>query len=209
VQTSPDPGPDPTRGSGPVSAYRVRLAWADDAFGIGRVQHESWRRQYGGMLPAASLADADADSFAVAWETALVSPPSARHRVLVALDGDDVIGFAAVGPSEDADSDVTVAELLALHVDPDQLGRGHGSRLLAAVVDTVRSDGFLTATAWMMERDVPGQRFLESAGWVADGAARVIGLDDEAAAAAGSDGSGEGIRQVRWHTDVRPAGAEA
>ena len=36
-------------------------------------------------------------------------------------------------------------ELLALEVDPDQQREGHGSRLLAAAVDTARA-GALTAT---------------------------------------------------------------
>ena len=63
---------------------------------------------------AGVLDDLAADAMATAWEAAITRPPLASFRVLVALDGaGDVVGFAAVGPSDDQDaeySDALVAE---------------------------------------------------------------------------------------------------
>ena len=53
--------------------------------------------------------------------------------------------------------------------------RGHGSRLLAALVDGWREAGTERAVAWAWERDASTCGLLTSAGWEPDGAAR--GLD--------------------------------
>lgn len=39
-----------------------------------------------------------------------------------------------------------------------------------AVADTLVGDGFHTVSSWVLEADVAMRRFLESAGWAADGA---------------------------------------
>jgi GNAT superfamily N-acetyltransferase len=84
--------------------------------------------------------------------------------------------------------------MVAFHVDPDALGSGHGSRLLTAVVDTMRADGFSHARVWLVVGDDALRGFLESAGWAADGAHRELDLT--------GDGNAT-LRQHRVHTDLR------
>ena len=172
----------------------VRTAWADDATAIGAVQARAWRRSYGAVLPAAALDEVDADDFADVWRAAITKPPSARHRVLVALEGNQVVGFAATAPSEDPDAEPDEAEVVAFHVDPDALGAGHGSRLLAAAVDTLRADRFTRARIWLVVGDDAVRRFLEPAGWAADGGHRELDLTGDVTAT---------LRQVRLHTDLQ------
>ena len=180
--------------STPPSADRsVRVAWAADAAAIGAVQTRAWSAAYPGVLPAAALAELHPQAVASRWADDLRRPPSARHRVLVALERNDVVGFAAVAPSDDPDADpLADAELVVLAVHPDHTGAGHGSRLLAAVADTCRADGFTRLTAWLLSQDDTGRRFLESAGWAPDGAHREMVADDDAAP----------LRQVRLHTSL-------
>ena len=83
----------------PPADAQVRVAWAADAEGVGRVQARAWTASYRELLPAGLLAQVDAAGFAEVWRQAITRPPSARHRVLVALRGDEVVGFAAVAPS--------------------------------------------------------------------------------------------------------------
>jgi len=172
----------------------VRSAWADDAAAIGAVQARAWRRSYGAVLPAAALDEVDADAFAEVWRVAITRPPSARHRVLVALEANRVVGFAATAPSEDPDAEPAEGEVVAFHVDPDALGAGHGSRLLAAAVDTLRADRFVRARIWLVVGDDAVRRFLEPAGWAADGAHRELDLTGDGTAT---------LRQVRLHTDLQ------
>jgi ribosomal protein S18 acetylase RimI-like enzyme len=161
----------------------VRVAWADDAPAIAAVQARAFRQSYAELLPTAVLAGVDAEAFAQTWRQAIARPPSARHRVLVALERNMVVGFAATAPSDDPDAEPADGEVVALHVDPDATGAGHGSRLVSAVADALRADGFSHV-----------RRFLEPAGWAADGAHRQLDLT--------GDGSTT-LRQIRLQTDLR------
>lgn len=167
-----------------------------DAAAIGRAQARSWRDAYRDILSAAMIAALDADELAARWADSLRRPPAATHRALVALDANAVVGFAATGPCDDPDADpIRDAEMTVLVVDPDHVGQGHGSRLLAAVADTARADGFTRATTWVFSTDDAMRAFLSSAGWAADGAHREIVPDADDAEAAP-------IGQVRMHTSL-------
>ncbi len=171
----------------------IRLARAADAAAIGDVQLRTWRAAYATVLPADVLAQLNPTDVGERWRRATVDPPSPRHRVLVALDGGEVVGFAAMGPAEDADSEPMLdAELHTLLVDPGHGRQGHGSRLLAAAAERLRGDGFRRAQTWVLATDDVLRRFLVSAGWSADGATRELDM-------------GRPVRQVRLHTDLGEA----
>jgi GNAT superfamily N-acetyltransferase len=183
----------------------VREARAADAADLARIQVESWQAAYAGLVPEpvlAELTSADAEEhWRSQWEAAAGNPPTGRHRVLVAVEtravrpsepdseaGDGtgtsreqrqrvVAGFASCGPATDADRwPATDAEMYELDVAPEMAGRGHGSRLLNAVADTVRDDGFHTLCAWALESGSGIRRFLEASGWRADGARAALDM---------------------------------
>lgn len=177
--------------------HSVRLALPAEAAGIAAVQRRSWTQLYPEPVAARLLDDADLESMASSWELAIVRPPLATLRVLVAVDSGEgrhrVVGFAAVGPSDDPDAspaeDALVAEFA---IDPLAQRQGHGSRLLQACMDTLRADGFARATWWVRSTDDPLRGFLTGAGWAADGAHTEVGTDDETAR----------VKLIRMHTDI-------
>ncbi|MFL6127840.1 MAG: GNAT family N-acetyltransferase [Mycobacteriales bacterium] len=178
--------------SSPSADVSVRVAWADDAEAIGGIQARAWAASYAGLVPAAGeLRTAD---FAQLWRDALTRPADARHRALVALERNRVVGFAITTPATDPDCDpATDGELMEFTVDDGERGKGHGSRLLQAAVDTMIADGFTRALAWLIADDDSSRAFLTSAGWGADSAHRTLDLD----------GSGtHQVRQVRMHTQL-------
>jgi GNAT superfamily N-acetyltransferase len=195
-----------------VAIGYVRPARPDDAGDIARIQLTTWRVAYRRLLPRDVLDQIDEDWLVNRWRAAVETPPSVRHRVLLAIEQaerDDParpkaypVGFAAAGPAD--------AEVLAPDEAPDALGpraaaitdllveprwgrRGHGSRLLAACVDVWRSDGFSTAVSWAYEQDPATRAFLTSAGWEPDGARRALDVNDLL------------IHQVRLHTTLPEA----
>jgi GNAT superfamily N-acetyltransferase len=179
--------------SSPSADVSVRVAWVDDAPAIAELQLRTWRAVYAGLVPAAALPGPEAtESATAAWRASLAAPRDARNRVLVALERNRVVGFTITSPASDPDCDsVADAELMEFTVDPDERGRGHGSRLLQAAADTMRADRFTRAVLWSVTTDDDLRGFLTGAGWAPDGAHRELDLDGEGTTL---------VKQVRLHT---------
>ncbi|GAB2467934.1 GNAT family N-acetyltransferase [Jatrophihabitans fulvus] len=170
----------------------MRPAVPDDAAEIGRIQVDTWRTAYTRVVPSAVLDQLDHGTAAQAWGAAIATPPSARHHVLVAMEQDWRVGFAAFGPPDDPDDggQADTAAVAVLLVESRWGRRGHGSRLLAAVVDTARAEGVTRLVMWIPEGDTATLPFLESAGWAPDGVVRAL-----------DTGDGE-LRELRLHTEL-------
>ncbi len=156
----------------------VRPASGSDVDEIARIQTVTWTTAYRSVLPPPVLESLDRAAVAQSWRTALSAPPSARHHVLVAMEAEWRVGFAAFGPDDDAldgdpEPDSTAAISLLL-VEPRWGRRGHGSRLLAAIADTARGDGVTRLVAWVPAADTATLEFYRSAGWEADGVQRSL-----------------------------------
>ena len=156
----------------------VRTATAADLGAVGAVHARAWRAAYPDLLPPDVLAGLEPEALSRAWEQAVTAPPSPRHRVLVACAGATVVGFAAVEPG---------GELVALLVDPTHQRRGHGSRLLSAVVEHLRVASAPRLLAWCHLDDPARRAFLTSAGLGPDGAWRELEVP----------GAPVGLREVR------------
>jgi GNAT superfamily N-acetyltransferase len=184
------------RASGTADAS-VRPALPDDAAEIARIQVVTWRTAYRAALPASVLDDWDADLAESSWRTAIAFPPTPGHGVLVALERNTPVGFAAFGPAEltpgeRADPTGPTTEVSTLLVEPRWGRRGHGSRLLAAVADLAETAGAGRLQAWLLEDDRASAGFYESAGWAPDGWARTLDTGDQP------------LREIRWHALLGP-----
>jgi GNAT superfamily N-acetyltransferase len=177
----------------PVADASVRVATPWDVDAVGTVQSLVWREAYASLLSSEALDAATPEEFARAWTESLTNPPSGAYRLLVACSGDDVVGFAAVGPNADPDASQVDGELLVGGVSPTHRHAGHGSRLLNAAVDTTGVLGFARVRTWLLESDRTTRTFLEAAGFALDGARRerVTGPADRDLA-----------REVRLSTEV-------
>ena len=162
----------------------VRVAHLTDAFSIAAISHRAWTARNLPALPLPSLGDMESQ-----WRSSIASPPSTRHRVLVALSNGVVVGFACLIPiSESVDE---VSELL---IDPDLVRRGHGSRLLNAIADTSESE----VTGLSMWSDLTAlDTFLQSAGWGKSDRTRTLESPDLT------------LTQHRWVTSLRDSPSES
>lgn len=183
-------------------ADSVRTALPVEAGVIAAIQRRHWEQS--GDLGAAMLDQLDLATATELWREAITRPPVAQCRVLVAVDGSEgsgpagrPVGYATTLPSPDADAEDGIDGMVEEFViDPPARGRGHGSRLLNACVDTLRADGFDRATWWLASTDDQLRRFLTAAGWAPDGGHRELAVEE---------GEGPRLRQVRLHSDISPA----
>jgi GNAT superfamily N-acetyltransferase len=165
-----------------VADVSVRPARPADAELIARVQQSTWSQAYASLVGELVV---PLEQVAAVWLNAIEAPPSPHHRVLVALDGGSVVGFATSEPAAEG------VELTALMVEPRWGRRGHGSRLLQASAEHWSS--FEVAVTWVFEADTVLSGFLQSAGWDFDGLGR------------GLDTGQRVVPQRRMHTGPRPA----
>lgn len=190
--------------------FSVRRAREQDLPAVGAVHARSWTGPYAPVLPPALVDALTPEVLASAWAGAVSAPPSPRHRVHVALADGIVTGFAAAAPvvhdptgDDEEHPPGTVVELVALEVDPLHQRRGHGSRLLAAVVDSCAGDGTEQLHAWVHVDDAPRAEFLRGAGFSEDGARRrraLAGGDPEDARSIWPE-----VRLVAWLGDGDPS----
>lgn len=185
---SPGPGPGP----GPLADASVRRARPNDTPAVGLVQSTVFREVYAGRVPDEVVSLFEPDAFARGWRESLAAPPEGVHRLLVACAGEQVVGIAAIGPSQDPDAGPAVGEVTVLAVHPDARRQGHGSRLLNASVDLLTEAGAESATLWLLTADESARAFLSASGFAPDGAFRdrVVSAD------------GDTLREVRLTADL-------
>ena len=146
----------------------VRPATAEDADAIGRVQVETWRVAYRGLMPDDVIAGFDLEGRQRLWREGLARVPRPGSATFVAeLDG-EVVGFASVGRSRD-DEAAPEGELYAIYLHPSRWDRGIGRALLERAEESMRAFGFERAILWVMEGNERGERFYRAAGWECDG----------------------------------------
>jgi len=108
----------------------VRPAVPDDAPAVQRIARAAWHETYASILSRERIDDVVDD-----WYDRgdLREQVSSDGPFVVAVDGEEVAGFAQAVPERD---DVA-AELTRIYADPDHWGSGVGTRLLEAVVNSL------------------------------------------------------------------------
>jgi GNAT superfamily N-acetyltransferase len=152
--------------SGSESALAIRRAGLSEAAEIARAHLQAWRDAYPEILPQAVLDRLSLETREAAWGRLLTQPEQAAW---VVRDGDAVVGFASLGPSEDPAEDRATAELSAMYLLAGYWGRGLGRQLMGLVFDELIRRGFDQAVLWVLEDNTRARRFYEAAGWFPDG----------------------------------------
>jgi GNAT superfamily N-acetyltransferase len=145
----------------------VRLATVEDADAIGRVQVETWRAAYTGLMPDEAVAGFDVEERQRLWRDWLQEP---RSDVFVAEREGDVVGFVNTGPCSEENG---VGELYAIYVLPTSWGTGAGRTLIERAEESMRSSGFGEAVLWVLEGNARAERFYRAAGWERDDGRKV------------------------------------
>ncbi|MEV6299459.1 GNAT family N-acetyltransferase [Actinoplanes sp. NPDC051861] len=153
----------------------LRPATAADQPGVGELHHRSRAAAYADLLDdPASFATRGPEMF-VAWWVERWGWERDTHRMTVAEDDGELIGFSYIGPSETPGA----AELYAIHLDPARVGTGVGRQLMVRALTELPEFGTGRAVLWVLEGNTVARRFYERGGWVPDGATRVEPINDQ------------------------------
>ncbi|MET4656390.1 GNAT superfamily N-acetyltransferase [Streptomyces sp. PvP037] len=175
------PAPDDAvrlpRGGGRVSGPLLRAMTAADCDRVAEIRVRGWRHAYRGLVPQPYLDGLD------------IAADAERHRArllrgdggvvnLVAETGDgELTGWAAFGPYRDGGVRTRDAELYALYLPPERIGRGVGRALLTEAVRRCADAGHPRMYLWVLKDNARARRFYERAGFGADGAEEPFEVD--------------------------------
>lgn len=113
------------------------------------------------MLGEDALDSIDPVAHAAGWVAAWRDTRDA-HRMVVAVRGAEIVGFVYVADGV----------LEAIHVAPEEHGRGIGRALMAAAKQALHEMGLRRATLWVLEGNDGARRFYERDGWSLTGQVR-------------------------------------
>ncbi len=164
-----------------------------DAVAIASVHVRSWQGAYRGILPPDYLDGLRPDQRSAGWERIIAQADWPRAGTLVAEAGGELLGFANIRPTRDADADpAEVAELTSIYVLPEEFGKGFGSALMTEVLGRLREASYRRATLWVLDGNDRAIRFYRAAGWRPDGATK------------GDAIGGVGVTEVRFRQNLPP-----
>jgi ribosomal protein S18 acetylase RimI-like enzyme len=147
---------------------RIREAIPADAEPLAGIHVRAWQAAYRGQLSDEYLDGLRAGD-RIDMHRRTLAEPREGWRTWVAVEGEQVVGFAVTGPSEDADAEQDTGEVFAIYLEPERVGTGVGRRLFAYALLDLRKRGFRSATLWVLETNEQARRFYERAGWRFDG----------------------------------------
>jgi hypothetical protein len=128
----------------------LRNATVEEAAAIARVQVDTWRSAYSGILPASVLAALDVERRTIAW-TRIHRELTEREHLLVATLDERVIGFASGGPNRTANTDYE-GEIYALYLRVEHQRCGTGRDLFCASIARLADAEMPSVMLWCLQR---------------------------------------------------------
>jgi GNAT superfamily N-acetyltransferase len=161
----------------------IRSASTADAAQISGVQRDSWLAAYQGIIAHEIIDRVTVPDGGARVRQVFRTRP--WQRMVVAADGQEIVGYASFGPELDvfapwphpmspAGRQGEVGELYALYVHPEWWSTGTGRSLMDHVLAKVSRAGFPNVMLWVLERNARARRFYERAGFRPDGASHVL-----------------------------------
>lgn len=145
---------------------QIRRAKIGDEKALARIQTESWRAAFAGIVPAELLTQCTSLERAERMYARLLAERRGNGYILE-LDGKaHCIAWWDAAKSEDMPG---AAELRCIHSLPDNWRRGYGSRMMERVLADVKAAGYETIVLWVFVRNERAIRFYEAHGFTASG----------------------------------------
>jgi ribosomal protein S18 acetylase RimI-like enzyme len=144
---------------GTMGQITIRVARPEDARGIARLDVETWRTTYAGLLSTNYLLGLSERRREFGWRGVIDREP---RDVRIAVEaGGAILGFGSCGPNRG--DRLFSGEVFTLYVAPDWQNQGIGRRLLIALFRRLVMVGRRSAIVWVL-RDNPSRFFYERLG---------------------------------------------
>jgi ribosomal protein S18 acetylase RimI-like enzyme len=139
---------------------------------LAQVHVASWRETYGGLLPAAYLAQMSVEAHARRWRWSLTHP-GPQEITLAAADRGGLVGYASGGASRTGLAGE--GEIHTLYVLRGAQGRGLGRGLMQACARALAAQGARSLRISVLRDNANARRFYEHVGGQAEAARQEAG----------------------------------
>ncbi|MGW0861894.1 N-acetyltransferase family protein [Streptomyces sp. NPDC002611] len=153
-----------------LKGLRVREMALADCDRVAEIRTGGWQSAYRGLMPQSYLDGLSVAEDAERRRTYLARADDSVVNLVAEDDGGELVGWACHGPYRDGEVLTPDAELYAIYVHPEHLGRGVGQALLAESVERLSRAGHGRLLLWVLKENGRARRFYERAGFLADGA---------------------------------------
>ncbi len=138
----------------------IRAASIADVQAIARVDIETWRTTYAGILPDSVLVEMSTRQRSAFWSRFVAKHPG---DLIVAVDvRNQVLGFGSCGIQRGSCLP-NAGEIFSIYVAPDQQGQGIGRQLLLSLFFRLVQSGHTACVLWVLERN-PSRFFYQRLG---------------------------------------------
>jgi ribosomal protein S18 acetylase RimI-like enzyme len=127
----------------------IRKATVEDSAEIARVQVDTWRTTYRGIVPQSFLDEMAYDVRAESWREQLATGSS---RICVAAMDGPICGFISGGRLREPVSEFD-GEIWAIYVEVGAQQRGCGRAMMRKLAGQLLQDGLTSAVVWVLERN--------------------------------------------------------
>ncbi|MEU6682400.1 GNAT family N-acetyltransferase [Streptomyces sp. NPDC046832] len=158
-------------------SLRIREMALADCDRVAEIRVGGWRSAYRGLIPQSCLDGLSVEADAERRRTHLAQSDGSVVNLVAEDAGGGLVGWACHGPYRDGEVRTGDAELYALYVHPDQVGRGVGRALLTESVARCSAAGHGRLLLWVLKENDRARRFYERAGFRADGAEEPFEVD--------------------------------
>ncbi|NMM11165.1 MAG: GNAT family N-acetyltransferase [Polaromonas sp.] len=143
-----------------MSSYSVRPATARDAKAIAEIHVAAWQAAYSNLMSEEYLKKMTLEKRLAYWREAI---EFSEPQLLVATEGEQVVGFVGFDRSRDAGTKSSVGEIWAIYVAPAHWGNGAGVALWDGAREGLKEEGCKHVTLWVLLRNERALRFCEHA----------------------------------------------
>jgi len=150
----------------------IRRATPQDAEAVARIQVDTWRAAYRGLVPDAHLDQMSVERSTARHREALTE---GRFEAYLAWEAGEAVGFVGVGSCRDEDVNAErVGEIWGIYVLLSHWGRRVGARLYRFAEQILRARGFSTVVLWVFAGNASARRFYEAMGYAPDGTSKIL-----------------------------------
>lgn len=137
----------------------VRRGTSKDSAGIAKVQVDSWKSTYQGILSQEILDQLTYEKHEETWNK-IFSTGKKEFNFVAENEAGSIVAFIDGGKERTKDYSIE-AELYALYILEDYQRKGVGSRLINQFVSAIKGSGFSSMMVWVF-KDNPSRKFYEA-----------------------------------------------